>query len=182
MSDAFTASFIPLLTVSLAAVLIEALFPEDGSPGLAGALRLITGLCVLLTLLAPLRAGTRFLRTIAEGDPEAAADWLESYGRDIAGAGVIDPDRGLDNMIASSGADGIASWVMEQMNERFGIPPSSCRVIVDADFSSGSGSDAAFCVRSVSIVLSGEAILKNPHLIEEWIGGQLGCECRVAVG
>lgn len=165
LSTVFSVSLLPLLAVAATAALLEYLLPGGKDARMASSLRLVTGLCVLLALAAPLRGAVGLLSSLSDGDGWASM---------LSGDDVTPGEDYLGQYLSGQSADAVGAWAVSELNDRFGIPPDLCRVVVTMS------TDGASVLR-VDVVLTGQARLTNPHLIEEHFARETGGECRVTV-
>lgn len=154
-----------ILTAVMAAV---AEFLTDGG-GSSGALRTVAGLCVLLTLIQPVKEGLIWLRGAAEGELE---EWVE-----LPDDTVNAPEVFLEQMEMIS-EQAVTEAVTTVLAERFGVPSGQCRVGATVAFDA---SGNVVGVESVTVFLSGSSILKNPHTIKAFLEQTFGGVCTVAV-
>lgn len=161
-----------LILVAVLAALVEMLLPDGQEGRMSGHIRLITGMCILLALLPPLRQGVLFLGDLADGSYELTLpDGAEAQGE--AGYESV-----FDGYLSDISRKQTEAWAYEVLSEVFGISKENVRVTVTA--SAGEGNVPV--LENIHVVLSGKAILKNPHEIEAYIAARLGCPCDVSVG
>lgn len=165
LTKVFSVSLLPLLAVAATDALLEYLLPGGKDARMASSLRLVTGLCVLLALAAPLREAAGLLSSLSDG-----GGWASM----LSGGDVTPGEDYLGQYLSGQSADAVAAWAKAELNDRFGIPPDLCRVVVTM---SADGTS----VQRVDVVLTGQARLTNPHLIEEHFARETGGECRVTV-
>lgn len=165
------ASLVPLLSVTAAACLCEYLLPGGSSSRLVKSLRLVTGLCVLLALAAPLRGALGLMRELKDGGLSDL--WSSSEDADD-----VKGENYLNEYLTLQTREAVEEWAKEVLNKQFGISSDCCRVVVT--MGRDTETDLPYVSR-VDVVLSGNAILRNPHLIEEWFENETGGICRVTV-
>ena len=166
LSTVFSVSLLPLLAAAATAALLEYLLPGGKDARMASSLRLVTGLCVLLALAAPLRDTVGLLSSLSDEDGWASM---------LSGRDPVTPGEDyLGQYLSGQSADAVGAWAESELDDRFGIPPDLCRVVVTMS------ADGASVLR-VDVVLTGQARLTNPHLIEEHFARETGGECRVTV-
>ena len=111
-----------LLTASLATAIAELLAPKGEGGRITAHIRMIAGLFLLVALLNPLREGVRLLRDIALGDPASRVEELIPPGSGTDYSAVFG-----DSLTAVSSRE-VEAWITVQLESRFDIPPSDCRV------------------------------------------------------
>ena len=159
-----------LLAASLAAAVIQLLAPKGEGGKLGEHIRMMAGLFLLVSLLNPLKEGIALLRsaaagelseyltvTVPEGDPE---DYGAVFG----------------DTLSFVGREEVGAWVISELDARFGIPPSGCRVSVACAVE-----EEMLTVREVRIALLGSYAVRDPHPIESHVTKTLGCPCYVTV-
>ena len=157
-----------LVLTGIAAAIAELLSPSER---LASHIRLVSGLCLLVALLAPVRAVLDYVGGISDGSfdveeqvPELeGTDWGESFS---------------DALLRITAAEAEA-WVSDSLEDRFGISSDAREIYVRTDVSDDG---QAPVITRVDIVLHTSAILQNPHEIEAFVQSHLNCPCTVAIG
>ena len=81
-----------------------------------------------------------------------------------------------ENLIKES-VEGIEQRLCEMLCSKFSILPESVSVKITIENEAG-----ALTVNEVRVYLSGMAILKDPHEIEEYLGELVDCRCEVIWG
>jgi hypothetical protein len=153
-----------ILTAVIAAV---AEFLTDGD-ATAGAVRVVAGLCVLLAMAQPIKEGLLWMRAAAEGELE---EWVSLPEADVDAEAVFREE--LDGITEQVVVDG----VINTMKERFSVESRQCRVQVAVR----TQETGQVIVESLTVILSGAAVLKNPRTIQAYWEQTLGCACTVAV-
>jgi hypothetical protein len=74
------------------------------------------------------------------------------------------------------GQEEVKAWVVSELETRFGIPPSGCRVSVTCAVE-----EECLTVSEVRIALRGGYVTENPHPIESRVTEVMGCPCYVTV-
>ena len=157
-----------LVMTGIAAAVAELLSPSER---LAGHIRLVAGLCVLLALLAPIGSVAEYVHGVSEGGldvgeilPELE---YEDYGESFA-----------EELVRITAKE-TEAWVSDALENRFGVPPSAREIYVRAEMT---GDGQAPTLARVDIVLHTSAILQNPHDIQAFVESNLKCPCTVAIG
>ena len=157
-----------LLTASLAAAIAELLAPKGEGGRITAHIRMVAGLFLLVALLNPLREGIRLLRDTALGDPAARLEDLIPSDLKTDYAAVFG-----DSLTAISSRE-VEAWITTELESRFDIPPSGCRVWVSCSYE-----EDTLTVTEARIALLGQYSLKDPHTIESYFSDQLNCPCFV---
>jgi hypothetical protein len=157
-----------LLTASLAAAIAELLAPKGEGGRITAHIRMIAGLFLLVALLNPLAEGIRLLRDIALGDPASRVEELIPPGSGTDYSAVFG-----DSLTAVSSRE-VEAWITVQLESRFDIPPSDCRVWVFCSYE-----EEILTVTEARISLLGGYALRDPHPIETYFANQLNCPCFV---
>ena len=160
-----------ILAASLMAAMVEALCPKGEGGRLVSHIRMVAGLFVLVSLLAPVKEGIALLRSAAEGDmasrveallpSDAPADYGEIFGDTLTGVSQSE----------------LTAFAVSAMESEFGVPPSGCQVSVSCAYGEG-----AVTVTEVRVGLLGKYVTVDPHPIEAYFGALLGCPCYVTAG
>lgn len=142
--------------------LLEELLPSEF--GSKAYLRLLTGLCLLAIMLAPVG---RCLAGLSElfGELSLIEEEEENAYERILRENLGETVRGE-----------LCEAVKRDLRERFGVKNERTEVGVQL------GEGETLSVARVVITLKGSDILKNPYEIEEYFGELLRCECRVRAG
>lgn len=156
-----------LLSVIAAAVVvgvIGALAPAGEGDGLKKAVCFVGALCVLCVLIAPVGEFLGWLGNLGDGiellwNNESAEQQYEQQYKDY---------------LMSFGADSISEALAEHICQHFDIPEEQCHVRVMTGERQGE-----LCVDSVTVILSGGALLRDPYEIENYISGLFDCRCTV---
>lgn len=156
-----------LLSVVAAALMvgaIGALVPEGAGGGTRRTVCFLGSLCVLCMLIAPL------------GE---LVDSLERLGDGLAG--VFDREQAEEQyerqyleQLVRYGADSASDALRGHICERFDISREQCHVSAVVGEREGE-----LYIDSVTVILSGSALLRDPYEIEAYIGELLGCRCTV---
>ena len=150
--------------VALCVGILEELLPS--SYGSKAYVRLLTGLCLLAVMIAPLG---RFLGAI----PDALSE-LENLDMGEEDGGKY--EEILKNSVSDTVRESLRAVVLEDLSETFGV--NAQKTEVGISFADGEELRPARMV----ITLRGADILKNPHEIEDYFERLLSCECVVVNG
>ena len=142
--------------------LLEELLPSEF--GTKAYLRLLTGLCLLAIMLAPVG------RSLADlSDLFGELSFLEEEEEN-------EYERILRENLGETVRGELCEAVRRDLREKFGVKNE--RTEIGVQLSEGE----TLSVARVVITLKGSDILKNPYEIEEYFGELLSCECRVRAG
>ena len=159
-----------ILAASLAAAVIELLAPRGEGGRLAASVRMVAGLFLLVSLMAPLQEGILWLRSAAEGELS------EELAERVPMLPSEDYEAVWGEALAAVGRSECETWIASVLESVFGIPSEGhvSQVICTGD---GEG----LSLLEARISLRGEYALRDPHAIETYIGEHLGCPCYVTV-
>lgn len=151
------AYLLTLFGASLAAALVDLLVPERGRRSV----RLISALFLVCVIAAPLPKAWRAVRDYAGqiGADDAREDYTEQ----------------MKQAMESSSRAMFARTLTELIESQFSIPAGEVRCTVE--WAEG---DSAV-PKTVTVILSGSAIWKNPDQIEAFVAGLIGCACVTAI-
>lgn len=161
-----------LLMASLAAALVELLAPRGDGGRIAGHVRMIAGLFLLVSLLTPLQKGIAYIQNVADGSFHD--EMLSTYVPDHT---AEDYEAAFGATLSSVGQKEIETWVKTALADRFSI--ASEQATVEAVCRSDG---QTLAISEIRIGLSGSASLTDPHPIESYITEQMNCPCYVTVG
>ncbi len=154
-----------LAAAALAAALVELLAPKGSGGRLASGVRMTAGIFLLVALITPLRAGLDLLTHLSDGDLELPA------------VAVPDYESTFQDALLSLGESELTVHVTEILQSEFDIPPDLVSVVpVWRD-----SGEVPPPLHELCVVLSGKAMLENPHPIEAYFTDTLGVPCRVSV-
>ena len=142
--------------------LLEELLPSEWGSKIY--LRLLTGLCLLAILLAPVGrclGGLSDLFSSLSFFEEEQENEYEEILRETVGEAVREE---------------LSAAVKRELSERFGVKDDGTSIGIQFR------EDGALSVSRLIIGVTGSDILKDPYEIEEYFEGRLGCECQVVVG
>lgn len=139
--------------------LLEELLPSEF--GTKVYLRLLTGLCLLAILIAPVG---KCLSGVAELFGELS--FLEEEQEN-------EYEKILRENLGEAVKEELVAAVKRDLAARFGVKNEKTEVGIQL------GGEEGLSVTRLVITLRGGDILKDPYEIEEYFGGLLNCECRV---
>ena len=148
--------------VALAVGILEELLPNEY--GSKVYVRLLTGLCLLLVMLAPVGSLLR-----------ALPDMFSEYEAIEEGADN-EYERILSESLGEQVREQLAAAVRRDLSSRFGVNSERAEVGIML------GGGDTLSVSRLVITLRGADILKDPYEIEDYFSRLLDCECAVIVG
>ena len=156
------------ITVAILAALAEMITPGGKNGKMAGHIRLLCGLCVLVAFAPALGESVSMIRQVKN----LTADITQGNEN----LNEIYQNYFKDNL-AGMTEDSCQRYVLDILKEEFGIGADEAQVSVQIGFDENSVPH----VQNTSILLSGKAVLKNPHAIETRISEGLNSPCVVSV-
>ena len=157
-----------LFVLGICCAVVEMLSPDGEGGGIARHIRLLSVLCLLCVLLAPvltlLQSGEslpEYFRSLLDGWSEGA----ELGEEELAHRFQEETER-LDIALAEQ-------TVGEMLAEHFSLDATDCRVRLTVDES--------YRITQVRVALRGRAIWSNSHEIEAYIEQTFGCESVIYI-
>jgi len=143
--------------------------PEGIRSGIKKHMKLICSLCLLCVMIAPLG---RLMETLGSLGNSGNLDIgneseLESMYESIYQGNLTDEFSGS-----------IGEKVKTALYERFSIPGEECRV--ETNFADRDG-DGLREPCSITVILSGLSVFKDPRAVEKYVSETFGCECICAI-
>ena len=161
-----TPYILSLVAAAMAAAVVELLAPKGEGGRISAQVRMVAGLFILVALLLPLRDGVAFLTELSDGGGLA----IPSYD-------APDYESTLQASVVSLGSAELSAWVTSTLEAEFSISPDLAEVVPVW----GESDTTPPPLAEVYIVLSGKAVLTDPHPIEAFFADALGCPCRVSI-
>lgn len=148
-----------LFCVCLAGAIGEIMLPEGTRSGIKKAFRFLCALTVLLLLLSP------FLRILGKSHAflQGELEWEEKA--------LDEFDDTLQNAVIAQSEKELRAGLYRILSETYGISEADCRIVIAFD------EDGALL--HVSLFLSGNALTKNPSVIERDLAQRLHCPVEV---
>ena len=159
---------ITLIGVVLICGLAEMFSPDGEGGGIKKHVGLLGGLCVLCIAIQPI--GSLIGRISGEGSGIFSV--FAQRGED-----VVNYEEIFEENLMRNGALNAGTELHGAISEKFGIDYDS----FDVSVTFADGGDK-YVVRSVAVILYPQAVLADPHLIEEYVSGLLGCTCEIIYG
>ena len=156
------------IKVAVLAALAEMITPGGKNGKMAGHIRLVCGLCVLVAFAPALGESVSVIQQISHltADMTQGSEQLnETY------------QNYFKDSLADMTEDSCQRCVLNILNQEFGIGADEAQVSVQIGFDE----NRVPYVKNTSILLSGKAVLKNPHAIETRISEGLAAPCAVSV-
>ncbi len=156
-----------LIAASLVAVLVGILSPDGERGGIAKHMKLLTSLFLVCVLISPLQSGIEGLQRLMRGElslPELNGSEQEDY-----------PDM-MEGALNDASVNYFCDMLTVTIEKQFGIEAGEVRCLVAWE-----QEGETLTPTRVTVVLSGKAIWKDPHAIEEFVTELLGCDCATAI-
>lgn len=155
-----------VIAAALFAAMIWILSPAGSGKGISAHLRLACALFLLCILLSPLKNALSNVKNWINGGFEEAlppATDKEEYAHI------------MEEAMNASSKTYLSELLIHRLENEFSIPSGDVRCVMQWENANG-----ARPVR-VSIILSGNAIWRDPKDIEAYVEDLLGCECVSAI-
>lgn len=159
--------FLTLLSASLMVALIGLVVPEGKSGGVCKAVKLTTSLFLICVLIVPLKGMIVGCRSLADGDISFSGD---------APTDAEELRRQAQERLSAASEGYFVQLLTKTLEEKFSVEPGQLRCSVRF----GGEADALY-PEKVTVILSGQAIWKDPEPIEEFVRSLLGCVCETAI-
>lgn len=158
MRETVIALFLSVLGLSILSML---------APGEGKSIRLVVGLCVIIALLVPLK----------ELASDFSVDTLLSLSlREDKEEKESSYQAELVSVLQQAGRAELESAVAERLAAKFGMDRADFSVCADTAVINGE-----MRIEKIVVLLSGNAIFKNPHAISAYVEEWMGCQCAVAL-
>ena len=170
--EILTKYILPVIFTALIAAVAEFLSPAGEGNGLSNHIKLVAGLCITIALLSPIRDGFDLLQGVVNGE------YIEELPEEIL------PSDGLSNDYNSVFSERLESLTRAELeeeirrvlNSEFDISDDNARIITELSDANGT-----VTLKRITVVLSKNAVFKNPHKINERLSSYFNCECEVAI-
>lgn len=156
-----------VLTVALLCGLIEQLTPAGEREGLRRAVRLLSGLFVLICIFTP----------ISRIDGEAFPSRLGAWAREMEHDAQTEYEALMEEKLTLGTTVQLEEALYELLERRLGIARSDCTVRVEAV-----REGETLVLSHVRVCVWGKAMLADPRTIEALVEERMDCPCTVAVG
>ncbi len=166
-----SAYILSLCVAAIAAAVVELLAPRGDGGRLAGSIRMIAGLFLLVALLRPLTDGISYLSAVADGDiadilPDDLPTPAENYEATLYAA--------LSDCTAAE----LEAWVTSTLTTEFAIPREHITVSALCEPATP---DSPLSLDELRIGLSGSSALRDPHPIEDYFEKALSVPCYLTI-
>lgn len=155
-----------IIAAALFAAMLGILTPFGKGTALSAHMRLILAIFLLCILLSPLKNAVT-----------GAVDWF-SGGFEEQLPQETDKEeyqKELEDAINSSSRTYLTSLLIDRLESEFAIKSGEVRCAIRWEGDTGARP------RRVSVILSGDAVWKDPSKIEKYVEQLLGCECVSAI-
>ena len=163
------AYLLTLLATSLIVALIGYLTPEGERGGLSKHIGLLSGLCLLCVLIAPLGNALTEVREALDGNLilpwEDSESESNSLGRDQ-----------LQAALDEAGDAYFTEMLTQTLEREFAIPSGELRCVAFWEHE-----EKGPRLQKVTVLLSGSAIWRDTAAIEAFVSNLLGCPCTSAI-
>ncbi|MBE6531076.1 MAG: hypothetical protein E7679_03150 [Ruminococcaceae bacterium] len=156
---------ITLISVSIVCGIVHILAPAGTGEGIRKHVKLISSLCVLCIMIAPISG---FIRSLESSEFNILGEYKES------GSLENRYDKIYNDMISAYSAEQIAERCEEILRERFSLEEGDIQVMIY--FSS---SDNEPVISKAAVILYTGAITKDPREISACVTELLECECEI---
>lgn len=162
-----TSYLLSLIATALVIVLYKVLSPSGERDGLAKHLRLLTALLLVISLLSPILAIIDGTKRIVNGEIELP--WENETSTE-------DYSEELKSVLDSASASYFSDMLTQTIEKNFEIDRGDIRCAIQWKRDGESLSPDR-----VTVILSGNAIWKDPAEIERFVSALLGCTCVSAI-
>lgn len=154
---------ITLIGVAVVSGGVQMLCPEDSKA--SGLINIISGLCIICIMLAPLKDFIAWMRNDAVGMLDGiygsqitTEDYAEIYEKSIIEGSELKASQSLKLLIITD---------LELSEDSFDVSLRLTR------------SDEEYCAESVTVFLYDKAVLTDPKIIKDYVARLLSCECQI---
>ena len=161
------AYLITLLAASLLTILVTRIAPDGERGGISKHVRLIASLFLICVLLSPIQALIRELPRLLEGD------WLPNADTTTSDDAY---KQRLEDAINQASKDYFTDMLEQTLCTELSVTQADlrCRVRWETDVQTPKPA-------SVTVLLSGGAIWKDPTQIRTLVSSLIGCPCEVVI-
>ena len=161
------AYLIAILSAASVAALIGILTPEGAGGGIARHMRLLISLVLICILISPLRSAIDILSELASGDFTVPS--IDSTEKN-------DYQTQMEEALNASSKVYFIQMLTELLEREFSIETGSVRCAVRWN-----DNEPELSPIRITVILSGDAIWKDPAPMEAFVTSLLGCECVAAI-
>ena len=161
------AYFLALLAIALTVTVIGILAPSGERGGISKHVGLLSGLCLICVLIAPLNGLSEKLGELLEANLKLPAE---------ENASPEDSSAATQELLDSVGNEYFTAMLTQALETEFAITPGEVRCVTVWETANG-----RVTPQKVTVVLSGRAIWKDTGAIEAYVSRLLGCPCESAI-
>ena len=156
-----------LVSVSLVISLTSILSPDGRGNGLARHVRLIAALLLICTLISPMRSLLGGLRALANGELSLPSFELPDRS---------EQEEELQATLDASSKSYFLQSLTQLLEREFDLDAGTLRCRARWEETDGEARPV-----QITVLLSGNAIWKDPKPIEQYVRDLLNCECVTAI-
>jgi hypothetical protein len=153
-----------LVCVSLVATVFKILCPRDATS--QKSVRFLISIVIISAIFLPSSRFGELLNT----------DYFASFEEMLGSYGEGTDNSDFSESFERYGAEYVNAEIKKDVCKSFNVSESNCRTVASFEMKEG-----ALCLERISVILSGKAIWKDPHAIEEYVRNTYGCACNVAI-
>ena len=163
------AYLLTLFATALVAMLVGILAPEGEKGGLSKHVGLLSSLCIVCVLIAPLGNAIADIRETLDGGVDFP--WEENESAEDS------PYRDqLQSALDEAGDAYFTEMLTQMLEQEFAISPGEIRCVAVWE-----QADENPTLAKVTVLLSGSAIWRDTAAIEAYVTNLLGCPCASAI-
>ena len=158
-----------LFALSICCALVELFAPAGEGAGIGRHIKLMCALCLLCVSITPVLKLLGALNTL----PERLEDWIgvrreeaEDIEQDCKDRWQTESER-IDVLLAEQ-------TVAQMLREQFSMSVKECRVQLTTD-------DSGERITHIGVALSGQAVWKDTHAMEQYLKQTFGCESTIYI-
>ena len=159
------AYLLTVIAASLAVSVVGILSPSGEKGGISKHVGLLSSLILVCLVIAPLKSALDALRGWSEGDIPIYGELTEEDYSDL-----------VNTQNDASSKKYFTQMLTERLQAQFSLKEGTVRCAVQWQARDGEAHPT-----HVTVLLSGSAILQNPHEIESYVTSLLTCTCDVAL-
>ncbi|MBQ9161829.1 MAG: hypothetical protein IJX74_00995 [Clostridia bacterium] len=151
-----------LILTAFIAVVVELISPAGDGGGVGKHVNMICGLCIAVALINPLKDGAQWLVELARDGIEGIVETSEMPSAEQYG------DAFAEQIYTVSDSE-----IKRLLCEKFAISENDIEI--------HSTFNEEYRPMRITVLLSGQAVFKDPHKITDYLSGAFGCEAVVAI-
>lgn len=167
-----TKYILPVIFTAVIAAVAEFLSPAGEGNGLSGHIKLVAGLCITVALLSPIRDGIDLLYGVLNGN------YTEDLTEEIFPSDALreDYNHAFSERLELLTRTELEGEISRILNDEFNISNGNARIVTEL-----SEPNSNVTLKRITVVLSKNAVFKNPHKIKERLSSYFNCKCEVAI-